>query len=896
MHREPRQGLLAGMASRMRALTTRRRAEAELDDELRFHVEMETRANIERGMTPGEARRAALRDLGGVTQTIEAVRDVRALPFVEHVVEDVRGSLRRVRREPGFAAAVVLTIGLAVGLATTIYAVATGVLLRPLPFERPSELVQVWKTTPEWDRVSVSVREFLEWQSQCRSFAALGAFRSAGFHMATPDGSDWTEGAAVSPNLFPLLGVKPLLGRVFRANEDEPGHNRVVALDEGFWRRALGADPNVIGRRIHVATDDPRFQGTDSPEIVAVVPASVRLRYQGSSRFDLSRFDLYVPLTPLPWERHPAARSAASLLVVGRLRPDVSRAQAEGEVETSFKHHSQQFIQEVPGAGVKVLDLHSELLGRTRPAFLFVSSAILVVLLIAGANLVSLLLASGVRRGEEFATRLALGCSRRRLVQQLVTEHTVMAAGGGVLGALLSLAGIPLVTSLAPASLPRLDQVRFDAPAAAFALVLACAFGLFFGLVAAIVVSRPGRVGFGLGPRRAFPGSHRPRLRSALVVAQAALVVVLLGAAGLLVGSFWRLSRVELGFDPHNLLAVETVAPRDYWKAHTGTRAEALARLRARPGIVEASWASDLPFSEDGLGSYRLADGSEHYGVVTRATPGFLRSLHVPLLSGRLLTDTDEVGPPTAVVSQSLARRLFPAGNAIGQRVSVQQWYEIVGVVGDVTEIATVRNGTVREKSLSRATIPRVYLPSTAMRHPWSNLVVGTDGSSRNLLPLVLADLRAVAPEVSVRGTYTLDERVAGAGIDTAFYAVILTTFATVSFALAAVGLLGVLGYDVARRSREFGVRLALGASPAAVRLLVLRQALTLAGGGAVIGLALALAGGRAIKGFLFELSPSDPWTLSASVGVLTLGALVAAYLPARRASKTDPMAALRCE
>ena len=890
MNPERRPSLFVRAVARIRALTTRGRAEAELEEELRFHVEMETRANIEHGMTPGDARRAALRDFGGVTQTTEAVRDVRRLPLIEHVVQDVRGALRRVKREPGFAAAVVLTIGLAIGLATTLYAVAAGVLLRPLPFDRPSELVQVWKTTPKWGRVAVSVPEFLEWQSECRSFAALGAARFAGFHMSTPGGSEWAEGVAVSSSLFPLLGVKPLLGRLFRVGEDQAGYNHVVVLDEGYWRRAFGADPTVIGRRVHVATDDRRYEGTDSLEVVGVVPSSVRLRYSPSAQ----HFDLYVPLTPHPLERQPSARNGVSLWVFGRLRAGVAPEQARAEVETVFKRRSSQFIRQVPGASVEVSNLHADLLGQTRPAFLLLSAAILVVLLIAGANLINLLLACGVRRSEELATRLALGCSRGRLVQQLVSEHVVVAIGGGVLGALMALTATPLVARLAPATLPRLDQVRFDVSAAGFALILACGFGLTFSLLSALVVSRPGVLG--LVPGRPFTAGRRIRLRSALVVAEAALVVVLLAGAGLVLSSFLRLSRVELGFDPHNVFAVETIAPRDYWKAHAAARAETLARLRARPGIIEASWATDLPFSERPLWSYRLADGSEHNGMVIGATPGFLRSLRVPLLSGRLLTEADEAAPRTAIVSQSLARSLFPAGNAVGQRVGIEEWYEIVGVVGDVTEIASVRNGTLREKGLNRATIPQIYLPSTAVLDLWPNLVVRSDGSVRNLLALVLADLHAVAPVVSVRGTCTLDDRVASAGIDTRFYAGILGTFAVVSFVLAAVGLFGVLVYDVTRRSREFGVRLALGASASAVRLLVLRQALIMAGGGAVVGLSLALAGGRAIKGFLFELSPSDPWTLTASVLVLTIGGLVAAYLPARRASRIDPMAALRCE
>jgi putative ABC transport system permease protein len=891
MNAERRPHPFVWAASRIRALATRRRAEAELDEEVRFHVDMEIRANIERGMAPAEARRAALRDFGGVTQTTEAVLEVRSVPFVEHLMADVRGALRRVRREPGFAAAVVSTIGLAVGLATTIYAAAAGVLLRPLPFERPSELVQVWKTMPGLDRVPASVPEFLEWRSESRSFAALGAAGFAGFHVVTTGGSEWSEGAAVSSNLFPLLGVKPLLGRLFRSDEDQASGARVVALDEGFWRRAFGGDPNVLGRQIRVATDDRRFRGTHSLEIVGIVPASVRLRYAGPRHFDL-----YVPLTPNSRDREPAARNAAALWVFGRLRAGVSAAQARTEVEGIFMTRSWQFVRQVPHAAVKVSNLHDDLLGQTRPAFLLLSGAMLVVLLIAGTNLMNLLLASGVRRSQELATRLALGCSRTRLVQQLVTEVTVLAVGGGVLGVCLALAATPIIKRLAPATLPRIEQVQVDASATCVALALATASGLLFGLLSAFVGSRPRLLG--LVPGRALPDGRRMRLRSALVVAEATLVVVLLGAAGLVVNSFWRLSRVDLGFDPRNVLAVETVAPDDYWTSHLGAHAEMLTRLRAGRGIVEASWSTDLPFPERSVWSYRLEDGSEHYAAVAAATAGFLPSLRVPLLEGRQLTDADDNPPRHAVVSRNLARGLFPPGHAVGQRLRLfdKEWYDIVGVVGDITEIATVGDGRSREKGLDRATIPRIYVPSTALLNIWPYLVVRTKGDPGSALATVLADLRAVVPEVSVRGASLLDQRVADAGIETRFYALILSAFAGVSFVLAAVGLFGVLAYDVARRSREFGIRLALGASPTAVRLLVVRQALTLAGSGAASGLLLAVAGGRAIRAFLFEVSPSDPWTLTTSVAVLTLGGLVAAYLPARRASGVDPTAALRCE
>jgi predicted permease len=878
------------LTARLRGLLTRRRAERELDEELRFHVEMETRANVARGMTLVEARRVALRDLGGVEQTRETVRDVRGL-WLDSVRQDLHYAVRRCRREPGLAAAIVLTIGLAVGLTTSVYSLARGVLLRPLPFSRPGELVQVWRTEPDWPRVSVSVPEYFEWKAECRSFTALAAAQRSGFLVSVSDRTEWADALAVTPNLFPMLGVEPVLGRTFRPEEDQHGHDRVVILDEGFWRSAFGGDPRVIGRRITLVGGGARFSsGPGTSEVIGVMPASARLRY----RYPF-RCDLYVPLRTFGVEFQDPGRGAAALWVFGRLRPGTTIGQATAEVATVFGRLSRSIIELVPGLSVRVNGLHDELLGHTRPTFLLLGAAVLVVLLIACANLINLILASGLQRRDELSARLTLGCSRPRLIRQLVTEHLLLASMGGAVGLILAFWAVPLGVRVAPAGLPRLAEVRIDAACVAVAIALAAIIGLLLGLVPGVLLLRHDDEG-PFSTRRTSSES-RSRLKGALVVGEAAMVVVLLAAAGLVAQGYWRMSHVPLGFDSGHTLTARLVLPPGYDGGRAGAfERKLLTELGARPGVVGAGMTSELPFTEIGLTTYDLEGSGHGNAVLSGMSANFLQVLRVPLVAGRMLSAADDLGAKVAVVNERLARQVFPRGNAIGQRIGLDPWFEIVGIVGDVTEVGALRNGAIREKGLNRTTLPRIYVPTPGVSDTIRYLVVRTKGDTPDMARAIRTELFAAAPEVAVAETTTLDEVVASAGTDTRFYVAVLCSFATVAFTLACIGLFGVVGYGVARRRREFGVRLALGESPAGVRRLVLGQALLLVSVGCAIGLSAALAGGRVIQVFLFEVSASDPWTLAAVSAVLLAGSAVAAYLPARRASRLDPMTVLRTE
>ena len=881
--------MLRRLFSLVVGLVTRRRAERELDEELRFHVAMETEANVARGKTSVEARRTALRDLGGQEQTKEAVRDVRGL-WVDSVRLDLCHAMRRVRREPGFAATVVATIGLAVGLSTSVFSVASGVLLRPLSFRQPDRLVQVWRTLPEWDRVAVSVPEYIEWKERCRSFAQLAATRTAGFRFVAPDHSRWIDGLAVTPNLFLTLGVEPLIGRTFLPHEDQPGHNRVVLLDEGFWRTAFGGDPRIVGKRLRLADGGPRFTGPDTFEVIGVVPAAARIHYRTPSRCDF-----YVPLTTYGLEMQDSVRGAATLWVLGRLRPDVTIRQAEAEVGALFANLSRSFIRDAPGAGIRVVGLHEELLGHTRPAFTLLAGAVLILILIACSNLANLILSSGFQRSHELSARLSLGCSRFRLVRQLVTEHLLLAVFGGILGLALALWAVPSAVKLAPPTLPRLDGVHVDLTTFAFGAVVTCFTGLLSSLAPAVLLSRGGPRGTSIRQPAPFT---RSRLRGSLMFVQAALMVVLLAGAALVTNSLWRLSHVDLGFDPSNVLTMRMVWPKGYAASgrHVAFQTELLATLSTDPRVIVAGTATDLPFQEGGLSTYLLEDQTRHQAAMSGISPDLLRALRVPLVAGRMLTAADQTDPHVCVVNQRLAQQIFPRGNAIGQRIGFMRWFEIVGVVGDVTEVGALRNGTVREAGLNRLILPRIYAPASGVQDGRSHLVVRTRSNPAALVPAVLARLAATDPEVAVLEPTTLDEMVGAASVDMRFLAALLNLFSGVSVVVAGIGLFGVVTHTVTRRTREFGVRLALGATRGHIRILAVGQALGCIGAGLGVGVIATVWGGRVLKPFLFELSPTDPVMLCAVAVLALAGAAAAAYLPARRASLIDPAQALRCD
>jgi predicted permease len=872
----------------------RRDLEAELSDELQFHLDMQTQENVRAGLAPEGARRAALRAIGGVDRHTEAVRDQRAT-VLDPVVQDLRYSIRRFRNEPGFVAIAVMTIGLAVGLATAIYSVAASVLLRPFPYRDPNRLVTIWRTLPALDFVPLPIPEFIDIKGQIGAFDDLAGFDRERFDLIAPGIAEYTDVLGVTTNLFSLLGVQPILGRTFRLDENQPGRERVVVLAEDTWRRVFGGDPGVVGRRVRLVERGADARVPGSYEVIGVVSSSVRLSY----RLPL-RADLYVPLVISAKDLTEQARGAPTLLTVGRLTPGLAVGEADAQVRTLIATLAREHPAiKVFRGGARVTRLHEELVGQTRPAFLLLATAAAIVLLIGCANIANLLLASGLRRGQEISVRLSIGCSRRRLMQQLLTEHLLLAVLGGALGVLLAQWMTPLLARLAPDSLPRVEQIRIDLGGLGFAVGVSLLAGLVFGTVPAWVVARPGLTGE-LGTRGGGPASGS-RLRGALVVAETALVLLLLTGAGLLVNGLWRLAHLDLGFNPDHVLKVEVMVPNRWASRERAVLLEGqlLEAVRALPGVRQAAASSDLPFAPVGALGFVGFRGSDKQlpTLVTAADTQYLSLMQVPLREGRMLDREDVGNRGVVVVNESLARQI-QGRTAIGQRVRLDdEWRAVVGVVGDITEVGQIRGSVLRWRGLQRLTLPAAYVPSgTYVDAPFRYLLVRSSLEPTELAKAVRAQIRAVDPEVTVGHVGTMEERVARVGEDTRFYGLVVGTFAVVAVMLAAIGLYGVLAYTVSQRTREIGIRMALGASPARVRWLVAGRGLGLVALGAAIGTALAVAGGRLIQGFLFEVRPTDPLTLGGVVILLWLVAALATVVPVRRATRVDPQAALRCE
>jgi putative ABC transport system permease protein len=879
--------------ARIRSVMARRRVEKELDEELRFHVEMETRANVRAGMSPAAARRAALVSLGGMDQTREAVRDERATIF-DRLGQDLRYALRRMRREPGYAAAAIVTVGLAVGLATTVYSVAESVLLRPFPYGDPARLVMVWKTNESIDFMPLPVPELLDIGSRASSVQEIGGLDREGFALIGSRTTEWVDAFSVTANLFDVLEVHAIQGRTFVPDDGLPGREHVAVIGEALWRRAFGSDPGVIGRRIQLDAEGPKAAVPETYEVVGIVASDLELFYPAHLRGEL-----YVPRVLSADDRAERARSVPGLITFARIRPGVRMAEAAVEIRSvlaaSLREHP---AVSLPFAGTRVVPLHEELVGRTRPVFLLLTAAACLLLLIGCVNVANLLLAGGMRRAPEFAARLALGCSRVRLVQQLLTEHLLLACGGGVLGALLAACATPALKRFVPESLPRVEQIRVDAGALAVALASSLIAGLIFGLAPAVILARP-RLAPLLKTRSVAVTPAGGRSRHVLVVAETALVLALLAGAALIGTGVWRLTHVPIGFQPEGVLVAQLKLPARVEANDHGARFERqlLARLRALPGVVRASTTSELPFTWGVLDAVKVP-GSEawHRALVAATDSDYLRLLEVPLHAGRLLGPHDDGNNHVVVINEAL-KRLLPGGQAIGQHVQIdKQWREVVGVAGDITEVGRVSAGVIRRAGTIRVTLPAAYVPTSTYEAFNHFLAVRTTTTSAAAAAAVRQVVRAIDPEVTIRRAAPLEDRVKAAGAETRFCALLVSIFAAVALVLSAVGLFGVLAHAVGQRTREIGIHMALGARPGRVRWIVARRAVILVGSGTLIGLGIALAGGRAIRSFLFEVAPADPWILAGSTIVLLAVAALATWIPVRRAARVDPTTALKCE
>ena len=887
----------SGIRRLLRQPAGARAIEREVDDELTFHVETRIDVLVAQGMTRQAAEAQARREFGDLRAAHDEIAAIdrgrvqreRRADWWEALLQDTRFATRALLGRPSFLVIASVTLGLGIGANAAIFSVVDAALLKPLPYAEPDRLVSVWPDGAMMPGVFVEVRNGDRTLDPIAGYSGGAAVSMTG--ASEPARLVMSE---VTSRFFDVLGARAELGRTFLEGEDQPGRHRLAVLGHALWQQRFGGDRGVIGRSI-VVDGIPRT-------IVGVMPADFR--------FPSPAIDLWVPIS---LDASPANIGrywgTSHLNVIGRLRPGVSVAQAQQQIAILVDRSRGSFpwrMSDAWGTGVTVVPLERKVVGDIGPMLLLLFGSVAVVLLIACVNVANLLLGRAAGREREIAIRASLGAGRGRIVRQLLTESVMLGLVGGALGLVVALLGVRALLLLIPEGMPRVTEVAIDTRVLAFTMVTALATGLGFGLAPALRASQPTLQAV-LGATRNAGGTlARRRLSELLVVGQIALGVVLVAGAGLLIKSFWRLHQVELGFRPEQVIAADIPIPA--FPSDSMVRARAffdrvLERAREIPGVRSVAVASVLPFG--GVGSMQssfAADieanpvppgGSAPMLVHTVVSDDYFRTMGIPLLRGRgfTLADRDST-PAVAVVDELTAKQLWPNADPVGQRfkpVWVKPWVTVVGVVG-----------TVKRDSLSSAGEVSIYLSTRNTAGFWfptqMTLALRTDATVAAVAPRLRAAVASVDPTVPVKAVRRVVDLVSDSAARARFTMLLLATFAAVALVLGAVGVYGVVAYAVARRTREIGVRMALGARGSDVLAMVLREGGTLTAVGVALGVAGALATSRVLAGFLFGVTPTDLAVFVSVPAVLGIVALGACVIPARRAARVDPVTALRSD
>jgi putative ABC transport system permease protein len=794
-------------------------------------------------------------------------------------------------QRPGFTAAAVMALALGIGANSAIFSVVNAVLLRSLPYKEPNQLMIVQSTKRQDSRRSgsASYLDFADWRSQNQVFDEMAAFHSKGHTLTGASEPERIDGARVSASFFPLLGVETSLGRGFLPEEDKPKGERVAIISHGLWQRRFGSDPNIIGQSLTL--------DAQNYTVIGVLGAGFNFPVE------IEKADIWSPLA-LDGQLLEQ-RGAHFLKVIARLKPGVSPQAAQAEITTIASRLEQQYPEDNTDRVVSLYSLYDHLVGGIRPALLVLLGAVGFVLLIACSNVANLLLARAAGRQREIAIRMALGATRGRIVRQLITESLILAFIGGGAGLLLALWGVESLIALSPANLPRLSGVGVDGWVLSFTLLISMMTGIIFGLAPALKASKPDlNDALKEGGRGSTEGFSGRRLRNLLVVSEMALALVLLISAGLLIRSFLRLQQVNAGFDPSNVLTAQVGLPESKYKEGVQVSAffeQTLERIAALPGVESAGGITVLPLSGNNMRtSFTVQNrpapppGQEPLAELRTVTPGYFRTLRIPLLRGEEFTENYKRGSPgRIIINDTMARRFWPDEDPIGQRVSIgislddadPTVWEIVGIVGDV-----------RHASLDVEPSPEMYVSHSQMSWPFLTLVVRSSSDPMAMAGPVRDQILAIDKDQPVSSIRSMERMVSASIAQPRFYLLLLGIFAALALVLAAVGIYGVLSYSVTQRMHEIGIRMALGAEPADVIKLVVGQGMMLALAGVAIGLIGAFVFTRLMSSMLYGVSATDPVTFAALALLLTAVALLASYIPARRATKVDPMVALRYE
>jgi putative ABC transport system permease protein len=882
--------------------------EVEVDEELAFHLAMQTRRFVAAGMAEDAARAAAERRFGDVDRVRDECRaighhmedEMRRVEWRDELRQDITFAWRTLRRSPAFTVIALITLALGIGANTAIFSVVHRVLLEPLPYPTSDRLVLLWNQPAGADSRpnAVAPPEFADIAEQSQVFDGVAALSMQAVSLTGGCGSGTCEperarAYRVSPNLFQLLGVSPSRGRDFAAGDGLQGAEPVVMLSHALWQRRFGGDAELVGRTIML--------NGQLRTVVGIMPPDVRFP-DVPLDFLNEPADVWLPFT---WQQaRGEGRGNQYLGVVARLRPGVTPASVRADLDLIASRFRAAFPDRYSTAKwsrIMSISLRDQMVGEVRPALVVLTVAVGLVLLIACVNVANLLLARGAARHKELAVRLALGAGRWRIARQLITESLLLALAGGIVGALLALWGVRLLVRLADSRLPGIAEVHVDAVTLAYTLGLALLTGVLFGL--APVVQQWGadvRDGLGSTARGSSAGKGHARLRSALVIAEVAMALVLLVGAGLLLRSFGELQRVRPGFDPAGVVTFRLSLPPLTYDSDAKRAAfhrDLIAHIASLPGVAQVGEVYPLPMSGDGWsGSFFVEGQAVAPGAPTPhaeyavSTPGYFRSMGVPLRAGRDFSFQDEAStPPVAVVDEVLASRYWPGESALGKRVGQNegQWATVVGVVAHVHNAGPQEEGE-----------PQLYFPFLqSTQAPMYGVVRAVDAAgASSLLPSICQQVRALDADLPVGRLQPMSELVDSSVARQRFNALLLGIFGTVALVLAAVGLYGVMSFLVAQRSQEIGIRLALGSRPADVLRLVLRQGLVITAAGLVAGIAGAIALSRLAATLLFGVQPTDPTTYAGVALLLTAVAVVACVLPARRATRIDPVHAMRGE
>jgi predicted permease len=883
------------------SLFGRRAAEREMEEEMRFHLEMEARRHQAAGVPPAEARRMAARDFGGIERFKEDARDDTSGRWFQDIGMDLRYGARSLRRRPLFTGVAALTLALGIGATTALFSVVKAVLLTPLPFGNPEGVAVIWSSWKGFPQTWLSYDEYEAYDAEIPAFANVGLFTDGAVNLIEGGEPERIRAGFVTEDVFSILGVQPMIGRGFTKDEDKPGGARVIVLGHAVWQRRFGGDPSVVGRQIDV--------GGTPTTVVGIMPAGFKLPLDFGGA---GPTEVWVPLATdaasegaTPGPAFTPGGSNHGYYGVARLRAGATVAQANSQLDALIARASREGIYpETMQFRAFAVGIQDQVTGRIRPALLIVFGAVGIVLLIACANVAGLMLVRGDARRRELAVRAALGASGQRLTRQLLTESVVLAAVGCALGIGLAALAVKMARVMAPADLPRFSEAQLDLPVLFFALGAAAFAAVLAGILPALQASHVAPAGeLKDGGRSSTTSAARLRWRQALVASEVALAVVLVSAAGLMVRSVANLFAIDSGFEPHNVLTMRLSTPSAYYPDSFKVVAfhdELKRRISAIPGVKTMGTVRILPLATE-MGDWGLAvegytpppnQGTPSDWQVV--TPGYFETMGLRLVSGRFIEDRDRIDAPLAmVINKQFVETYFGGRDPLGKRVRIggspdSAFYTVVGVVDNVHH-----NGLTREvKTQFYAPLAQfAKAPGNTTRS--FNLVIKTEGDPLLITPQVREAIRGLDPRLPVSGIRTMDDVVAASIAAPRFAMGLLGLFGTLALVLSAIGIFGIVSQVVAARSHEFGIRVALGASPRDLMLMSLQTGVAQTAIGLAIGVAASLLLTRAMTGLLTGVKPTDPMTFLAVILVTGIVAVLASMGPATRAARTDPMTVL---